>query len=158
MKKTLLVLILVSAAVVGVWKLRSHSAPAEATESTSVLDRIWVDHIPRSDKDVFQLFVALTEQPVGIFQATSAWKGEYEVFQFQRKGGEIRAVFPQTGDHEKIVVKGSECDEAGMDYCLEMRGASRGAKRYYSMKGWELDGADVKAIPARADALLHATR
>ena len=45
-----------------------------------------------------------------------------------------------------------------MDYCLEMTGASRGGTHYYSMKGWELDGAaDVHAtersIEARLDAL-----
>jgi hypothetical protein len=156
MKKTLLVLILVSAAVVGVWKLRSHSAPAEATESTSVLDRIWVDHIPRSDKDVFQLFVALTEQPVGIFQATSQWKGSYEVFRYESNGNEIRALYPQTNEKEKFKVSAKPCKEKGMDYCLELDGASRGVKRYYSLEGWEIDhAATVDDIHARVETLVH---
>ena len=29
-----------------------------------------------------------------------------------------------------------------MDYCLEMSGGSRGVKRYYSRRGWEVRSAD----------------
>ena len=27
-----------------------------------------------------------------------------------------------------------------MDYCLELTGTNRGVKKYYSRKGWEIDG------------------
>jgi hypothetical protein len=43
-----------------------------------------------------------------------------------------------------------------MDYCLELSGASRGVKRYYSRKGFEI-GASASVEDARAlvDALVE---
>lgn len=155
MKKALLVLILVSATVF-VWKLRSHDTPTEPTDSKLVLDRIWIDHIPRSDKDVFQVFVALTEQPVGIFQATSQWKGAYEMFRYESHGDEIRAFYPQTNEKDKIKTSAKACTDNGMDFCLVLDGASRGVKRYYSLKGWEIDhAATVADVRARVESLVH---
>lgn len=113
---------------------------ASETEAKLVLDRIWIDHIPRNDRDTFQLFVAITEQPFGIFQATSQWKGAYELFQYEAHGDELRLHYGQTGDKEKVKAKARQCSEKGMDYCLELDGASRGVKRYYSMEDWVIDG------------------
>jgi hypothetical protein len=34
-----------------------------------------------------------------------------------------------------------------MDYCLEIEGASRGVKRYYSREGWEVGSVrDIDAV------------
>lgn len=142
MKKPLFVLVLVTVAIVAVWKLRSDHTAA-ATEDKLLQDRIWIDHMPRNDRDTINVFVALTEQPMGVFQASSQWKGAYEIFRYEAHGDELRLVFPQNGDREKITAKARRCNERGMDYCLEVDGASRGVKRYYSRKGWEV-GADVK--------------
>lgn len=115
-------------------------ADAPALDSKLVVDRIWIDHIPRNDRDTFQLFVAITEQPFGIFQATSQWKGQYELFQYEQNGGELRIHYGQTGDKERVKATAVKCDEKGMDYCLELKGASRGVKKYYSMEDWVIDG------------------
>jgi hypothetical protein len=137
---------------------RWHASP-NTDGGPLAFDRLWIDHLPKTDKDQVKVFVALTQQPVGLFQTTSTWKGEYEVFQFEGSGGALRVTYPQTGDHEQVTVAGTACREHGMDYCLAVGGASRGAKQYYSMKGWELDGvADVKTLEARVDALLAARR
>jgi len=137
MKKPLFVLALVAIAIVTVWKLRGHSVSV-SVEDKLLQDRIWIDHMPRNDRDMINVFAALTEQPVGIFQAASQWKGAYEIFRYEANGDEMRLVFPQTGDREKITAKARRCSERGMDYCLEVDGASRGVKRYYSRKGWEV--------------------
>lgn len=159
MKRALITVVVAATSLVA-WRY-THTDPADGGGKL-VLDRLWIDHVPKHDRDPIKVFVALTDQPVGIFQTTSTWKGEYEVFQFEKVGGEFRAIYPQTGDREKFTAKGSACSEHGMDYCLEMTGASRGAMHYYSMKGWELDGtADVhateRAIEARLDALVPAS-
>ena len=136
--KKLLVLVVVSAVGVGAWRWHSTSA-VSTSDAKLVQDRIWVDHVPKNDRDVFNVFLALTEQPFGIFQQTSAWKGSHEIFRYEANDGELRLVFPQNGDKETVRAKARTCNEGGMDYCLELSGSSRGVKRYYSRKGWEID-------------------
>lgn len=152
----------VIAGAIAAWQWTSSSPSSEttatATDRKLVLDRLWIDHIPRNERDPVKVFVALTEQPVGLFQTASMWKGEYELFQFEMLGNEIRAVFPQSRDKEKFSATGTRCNEGGMDYCLELSGSSRGAKKYYSRKGWEIDGAlDRDAINAKVESLVHGT-
>jgi hypothetical protein len=119
-----------------------------------VTDRIWLDHIPRSERDTIQVFAAVSDHAVGVFQAMSQWRGEYEAFRYEASGGEMRLVFPQTGNRETVRVKAWRCDEGGMDFCLELDGASRGAKHYYSRKGWGIDSArNLDAIAHRIDAV-----
>ena len=138
MKKLLVVLLVVGTAVAA-WRWRSDSV--ETTDSKLVFNRLWIDHMPRNDKDTIQVFAAITEEPLGIFQATSVWKGSFEMFVYEASGEEIRMVFPQTNERAKVKAKARTCDDKrDMDYCLELDGSSRGVKRYYSRKGWEIDG------------------
>lgn len=136
------------------WRGLAHRAAAPTGDATLAYDRLWIDHLPRNDRDTIKIFVALTHDPVGAFQATSAWKGEYEVFQYEASGGEMRVVYPQDRAKEKVTLSARACRERDMDYCLEIDGASRGVRRYYSMKGWEIDGAiDERTLRTRAFAL-----
>ena len=138
MKKLALIPVL-AAVVYGGYHLRSH-APAHTT--VDVRDRVWIDHLPRNDRDTINIFALLTQQPVGVFQATSGWKGAFEAFRYEKQGNEVRAVFPQTGDREKITVSECPCDVRGMDYCLEVSGSARGVKKYYSRKDWIIESRD----------------
>ena len=151
MKKALLAVVVAASAGVGIYQWRSADAPPAAKQAdVAVTDRLWIDHIPRSDKDVIQIFAALTEEPVGIFQATSQWKGEFEIFRYEQHGGELRMLFPQTGTRDRVKAKATECDKNGMDFCLELDGASRGVKRYYSREGWEIGSVrDIDALKAK---------
>jgi hypothetical protein len=124
------------------WQADDAPARARADDDQILLDRLWVDHLPRSDRDTFHVFAALTEQPVGIFQATSQWQGAYEIFRYEAHGDELRMFFPQTGEAEKVRATARRCDEGGMDFCLELSGSKRGAKRYYSLEGWEIGSLD----------------
>ncbi|MEJ7600193.1 MAG: hypothetical protein WKG01_19955 [Kofleriaceae bacterium] len=150
----MLVLGVVLIAGVAVSKLRSTTVNAPATDDELVLDRVWIDHIPRHDKDVVQAFVALTEQPFGVFAAPSQWKGSYEVFRHETHAGELRIIYPQTNEREQVTSKARRCTEKGMDYCLELEGSSRGVKRYYSKQGWEIDG-DLATARLKIEALAH---
>ena len=154
--KTLLTLILITAAAYGAWNLRSDREAVEPAEPKDALDRLWIDHMPKNDKDIINVFVAITEQPFGVFQAASQWKGNFELFRYEMHGGELRLIFGQTNEREAVKVRASKCSEKGMDYCLELDGASRGVKRYYSMKGWEIDGArSIDDVRARVDSLVN---
>jgi hypothetical protein len=148
MKKALLAVVAVAGAGYGVYQWRSDSKPAPKADDDLIVDRLWIDHIPRNDKDIIQIFAAITEEPVGIFQATSQWKGEFELFRYERSGSELRVVFPQTNTKDRVKAKATRCNQRGMDFCLELEGSSRGVKKYYSREGWEIGS--VKD----ADALL----
>lgn len=122
-----------------------------------VLDRIWIDHLPKHERDQINAFVAITDEPIGIFQTTSVWKGQFELFRYEAHGGELRIVYPQNNDRDRVQAKARRCDHDGFDYCLELKGASRGVKRYYSAEGWEIDGAPAPGeLRARIDAVLQA--
>ena len=150
MKKALLAMVAIAGAGYGVYRWRSEPAPAPKHQENLLTDRLWVDHIPRGERDVFQIFAAITEEPLGIFQSTSRWKGEFEMFKYELHGSELRIVFPQTGSKEKIAAKATECNRGGMDYCLELEGSSHGVKRYYSRDGWEIGSKDdVRKLAAQ---------
>jgi hypothetical protein len=152
MKKPVLLVIAVVVVAGSLWSWR-RGAPADAAKSL-VTDRIWIDHIPRSDRDTIRVFAAVSEHAVGLFQTTSQWRGAFEAFRFEAAGGELRVVFPQTGDRETVRAKVRRCSEQGMDFCLDLDGASRGVKRYYSREGWEIGGRhDLDAIEHEVDAV-----
>jgi hypothetical protein len=136
--KRLLLLAFVSVVGLATWRWHS-AAPTDATDDSKLaLDRIWVDHMPRDDRDIFQIFLAITDEPFGVFQAQSVWKGNFELFRYELAGDKLRLVFPQNNDRETVTFRARKCEEKEMDYCLELSGSSRGAKRYYSRKGWEV--------------------
>jgi hypothetical protein len=135
--KKLVLIPLLAAVVYGGYHLRSHE-PAHV----DVRDRVWIDHLPTNDRDTFNVFALLTQEPIGVFQATSVWKGNYEAFRYEKHGNEVRAMYPQNGDREKLTVSECKCDQRGMDYCLEISGSSRGVKKYYSRKDWIIESRD----------------
>jgi len=155
MKKALLVLALLGTAGYTAYKVTR--SPVATTDGASLaLDRIWLDHLPVSETDTVQVFVAITEQPFGVFQQASMWRGAHELFQYERDGGKLRISYPQTGEKESAKLTATRCNERGMDFCLEIAGASRGVKRYYSQKGWEIDGMkSLGQLQPRIDALLE---
>lgn len=152
------------AAVVGVggfaayrWQASEHASLSAQEHDTRLLkDRVWVDHVPRHDKDRIHLFLALTPKrtgrtgPIGIFEQVSQWEGHFEAFRYEAEGETMRIIFPQTGDRETLTVKPSACKQHNMDYCLDVSGNSRGVKRYYSRKGWEVKSVDEAEALVRA--------
>ncbi|HEY5920836.1 MAG TPA: hypothetical protein VIV11_04160 [Kofleriaceae bacterium] len=138
MKNALLAVVAIAGAGYGVYRWQSEPAPAPKHDEDLVTDRLWIDHLPRGERDVIQIFVAITEEPMGVFQAASRWKGEFELFRYEAHGDEFRLVFPQTGTRDRVKAKATECNHGGMDYCLELEGSSRGVKKYYSREGWEI--------------------
>ncbi len=137
--KKLVLFAVIAAAGVAAW--RWQRAP-EAHEGNLVTDRLWIDHIPRSQREIVNAMVMVSDQSVGAFNAASRWRGQYELFGYEQKGNELRFVFPQTGDRDSVRVRARRCNEGGFDFCLELDGSSRGVKRYYSMKGWEIGRLD----------------
>jgi hypothetical protein len=153
MKKLALLVIVGSLATVAIWSWKRTAEPADAA-SRLLTDRIWLDRLPRSERDAINVFGALSKESVGIFQAASQWRGSYEVFRFEASGGELRLVYPQSGARETVQARARRCSEQKMDFCLELEGASRGVKKYYSKEGWEIGQAhDLDGVKRRIDAV-----
>ncbi|HSS02375.1 MAG TPA: hypothetical protein VLM79_35190 [Kofleriaceae bacterium] len=153
MKKLVLLAILGTVATASVWSWKRTSEPV-ATDNRLFADRIWIDHIPRNDRDTINVFAAISDQSIGVFQATSQWRGGFEAFRYEASAGDLRIVYPQTGDRDKARVKARRCNEGQMDFCLEIDGASRGVKKYYSREGWEIGAAhDLDAVKQRVEAV-----
>ena len=89
--KKLALLIIVGSLVAGVWRWTRSEPPVDGA-SRLVTDRIWIDRLPRNERDTINVFGALSEQSVGVFQATSQWRGSFEAFRFEASGGEIRVL------------------------------------------------------------------
>lgn len=160
MKKQLLALVLLGTVSYGGYRwLASDDTPAQTAVKDGeqlVLDRIWISHIPKNERDTINVFAAISEEPFGVFQAASQWKGAYELFHYEARGNELKVVFPQNNDRETVKHTAKRCSENGMDFCLELSGGSRGVKRYYSRKGWEIDHVDsAKQLAERAEALVQ---
>ncbi len=141
MKKLLLVAVAIATTVFAVAR-RSDHAPA----SDLAFDRIWIDHMPRGERDPVQVFVAVDDHAIGEFFAGTRWQGRFDAFKYESNGDELRVVFPQTNTRERLTIKASACEARGFDYCLEIAGSEHGAKRYYSRKDWVIDrSADIDA-------------
>jgi hypothetical protein len=139
--KPLLVLSLVVAGAFALVRWIGGDSDDGVSEPTLVFDRIWIDQLPTKPKDMFHTFIVATQEPIGLFHAGSQWKGGYEVFAHTAGGDQLRIVYLQTNETEKVKVRALRCKEQGMDYCLELAGATRGVKRYRSMVGWEIGAA-----------------
>lgn len=147
--KKLLALALISGTAYGAWNVFGGDGD---DDPVTAVDRLWIERLPRSERDTINVFVSISDDSIGVFQAGSRWRGAYELFQFEAHGDQLQIVYPQTGERERVTAKVSECKERGMmDYCLDLEGSSHGVKRYYSMKGWEIDG--VEAIDAKLKSL-----
>jgi hypothetical protein len=134
-------------AAAGGWSLLHHRV-ADAGDQL-VTNRIWIDHLPKSNTDPVQLFALVEDSAMGLFDARSQWKGEWEVFRYRHDGeGKLALEFPQSGARRGAAYRASECKEKNFNYCLELS-AGRGASRYYSRKGWEI-GARSADEAARA--------
>lgn len=117
------------------WLARQHDAP----DSKLVFDRIWVDHQPRHPKDSFQVLFILGDRPVGQFAVQTPWKGRWEGFHYDvvpRHDGDLDLIFPDSGERQHVHLRARRCNENGFDFCLEVSGSSRGARRYFSRREW----------------------
>lgn len=151
----LLVMVGVVGLMVGGWKLahRHHVDDGKL----QVTDRLWVDHMPKHDRDLLRVIVALThdhdDQNVGFVQFGSRWHGQFDRFRFDRNGDDLAVEFPQNSWKATWHTKVSRCSVGDFTLCLEVT-APRGTFHYFSRDEWVIGSEDAgQAIEAK---LLHA--
>ena len=137
------------AAVVGA---TSGSGCADPKSPQLLVGRIWVDHLPTKDTEHFEMFVALTDDPIGIFQRRSMYEGSFALFKYELRGSDtVQLLFPQDKSKHDVRYKARTCDVKDYDYCLDLDGAPRGAKSYLSRKEWEIDAKDLASLDAKVE-------
>ena len=156
MKKLFWILLLVVVAYLAWrwWRGPGEAATADRGEKL-FYDRLWVDHLPTSQTDPIDIFAAMTEQPLGVFDHRSQWKGQWELFRYEPRGdGQLEAVFPGSKNgRARMSYRAWKCTEKkDFDFCLEVSGG-KGPKKYYSQRGWEIGTVDgARALESRLAA------
>lgn len=121
----------------------------ETSDAKLLVNRIWVDKLPKKETDYFELLVLVQDDPVGLFRRASQYEGDYALFRYEVRGDDkLQLMFPQNKSKHEAKYKARACDEKDFDYCLDLDGAPRGVKRYLSRKEWELD-ADADELEER---------
>jgi hypothetical protein len=139
MKKLLLLLLLIIVAYLAWRWWRGHESAITDRGQTLIFNRVWIDHVPKSETESVQSFAVLTREPLGIFDKRSHWKGEYELFRHEPRGdGQLELLYPQSRDKQRVSYRAWQCNTPGFDFCLELSGG-KGARKYYSQRGWEVD-------------------
>lgn len=127
--------------IAGLWLSRG---PSEDANSKLMFGRVWLDKVPERATDYAQVFGALEDDPLSVFQKSSSYEGAWALYGYELRGeGKILFMFAQDKSRHEAKFRAWECNENGYDYCLELDGAPRGPKRYYSKKGWEFDGGEA---------------
>jgi hypothetical protein len=146
MKKIAVVGLLVLGCAVA-WRARDASNPK------LIFDRFWLDRLPRGPNDQFQGLFVHGERPFGHFSVQTPWKGQWEGFHYHivpRTDGQLDLLFPSSERQERVIFRARACQENGFDYCLEVTGSSRGARRYFSKRGFESKDGDFDVLRAAA--------
>ncbi len=138
------------------WRGRDGEGVADRGQQI-VFNRLWVDHMPAQPTDTFQVFAAVTDESLGLFDARSQWRGSWELFRYEPRGdGQLELLYPQSRDKQRVSYRAWKCSEKReFDFCLELSGG-KGAKKYYSQRGWEIGAID--GARAAEQRLLGATR
>ncbi len=129
-----------------------HSLRGASTSSGVLVGRVWVDKLPSKDTDHVEAFVVIDDPSMGAFQRASSFEGSFELFKYEPKGeGKLVMLFPQSKKKYDVAYDAKACDERGFDYCLSLDGAPRGAQKYVSKKGWEIEGDSPAEIESRLE-------
>ena len=138
------------AAIAGGYQLLS----SRGSDAKTLVGRIWIERLPRSDTDQFELVALLADEPIGIFRRQSRYEGSYALFRYELRGdSKAQLLFPQDKSKHEVAFDARPCDVTGFDYCLDMIGSPRGAAKYYSRKEWEIDASDQPALESALRAL-----
>ena len=139
------VLALVAVAAIG-YGWRAHRRAADAGDAKILFHRFWIDHMPQSPEEKFNVLFVNGEQPFGHFGVRDAWTANLEFFHYHmvpRADGELDFLFGRTREVQRVKYVARACHADGFDFCLDITGNNRGVHRYYSKKKWGDAAIDV---------------
>ena len=136
-------------AVLGTW-----SRVTEPVEPSAdlIVNRAWVDRMPKSKKDVVTWFIPLEvrKKRFGVAQKSSHYWFAGERFVYTRQGGRLRLTFQQSDRRVDLTARAYDCRgkaPSGFDYCLDL--TRKGQKKtLYSKKAWKVPREADSEVPA----------
>lgn len=146
--KKLFALVSVAALAGGAWLFTGPSRPEAPKE---LLDRVWIDHVPKGPTDLVHHMLVLKEPQGpgvgGVVGASSQWRIGADLFQRKLGGDHMRMFFPQRNKAFVVNVKTWRC--AGdvpepFQLCLELSARDGKHKhRLYSRDDWVIDSSTL---------------
>lgn len=137
-------LALVGACSFGAWKLGSALLSDETQGTKHAVNQLWIDHVPRDDRDMITHFVIL-DHPQGKFGAigrSSQWRHMVDVFKWNLGGDTLRLFFPQDRAKGEVKLETWECAgeaPAPFELCMRMTNKQGKSWMFYSREEWEID-------------------
>ncbi len=129
------------------------AAPAiavSASEAARLLTETpWLDHLPAHESDTIDL-LQFDRRSQGVYVHGNAYRGSYEVFQYEATRDELRLVFPDGGERARTGYRIERIKRQGFDLRLTLTDSPRGPAAYYGFaRGRQLPAA-VRAVLPRA--------
>ena len=144
MKRAVIVTGLLAVVVYGLWP-SSSSPPASSDFADELTHRVWIERLPQHPRDKFDVFIMVDEPQAGVFQRSSAYEGDFAVFQWeQARADHYRIHLLQQDTSHTVVAKVTDHGCGGFDLCLTLSGAPRGAQTYGSMLDWVVSDAELE--------------
>ena len=147
-RNKLIMLALVGACSFGVWKAGSALLSDQAQGTEHAVNRIWLDHAPKNDRDIITHFVVVDHSrgKFGAIGQSSQWRHRVEVFRWQLQGNKLQMFFPQDRARGEVEMKTWECAgeaPAPFDLCMKMTNKQGRSWTFYSREDWEIDPNNV---------------
>ncbi|MEW5851593.1 MAG: hypothetical protein AB2A00_22575 [Myxococcota bacterium] len=114
--------------------------PTTGGEDALLVNRLWVERLPRDDKDMVLRLILVEEEGEqgGAVLVSSAWRIFVELFFFTLQGDQMRVELPQEGKHFNAKVRTWRCKGQApepFELCLEVR-VARKKQLFYSREDW----------------------
>lgn len=120
--------------------LAACSSPSSSKVSTEeaknlLIDRNWLDRMPETERDRLHVYRFVPNMGGGVFQDRTLYKGQFELFNFEATGDEIRFSLPET---KTKVISAYKIEEVSgpepFDLRLTIFDDPRGPKTYFGIR------------------------
>ncbi|PRP91824.1 hypothetical protein ENSA5_52620 [Enhygromyxa salina] len=149
-RNKLITLALVGACSFGVWKAGQALLADDETQGTEhAVNQVWIDHIPRDDRDMIKHFVLIDHRDgqFGSVGRSSQWRHSIEVFRWRLQHNTLNLFFPQERQRGEVKVRTWRCEgeaPAPFELCLELTNKSGHSLVLYSRDDWKIEPRDVR--------------
>lgn len=127
------VLGLAAVAVLGMLVQRAASSSRPSHGKNILLERPWLDHLPKDEHDRYQALV-FNEEGYGVSLQATAYTGQWELFVFKAKDGKLQVLFPNDRRRAETKYKVAKVEHRTFDLQLTLEDTPFGPKTYYSWK------------------------
>jgi hypothetical protein len=145
----LIALALVGACSFGVYKAGQALLADDEVEGTKhAVNQLWIDHVPRDDRDIIAHFVLIDHRDgqFGAIGQSSQWRHRIDVFRWQLDGSSLRMYFPQDRVRGEVKVETWRCAgeaPAPFELCMKLTNKNGRSVTLYSRDDWKIEPHDV---------------